>query len=93
MAVITSGSIREVRFPLLRDKTLSSPSTVGGSLECLRPLFAGPYFKMRDEVNCPLLCFCGVGVFWGGAAGDVVGFFCLFHLLLYFDPVCENRLC
>lgn len=68
MAVITSGSIREVRFPLLRDQTLSSPSTVGDNLECLRPLYAGPYFKIRDEVNRPLLCFCGVG-FFGESSG------------------------
>lgn len=44
MAFITSGSIREVRFPLPRDKTLTSPPTVGDNLECLRPLYAGPFF-------------------------------------------------
>lgn len=44
MAVIASGFIREVRFSLPRDKTLTSPPTVGDNLECLRPLYADPFF-------------------------------------------------
>lgn len=57
------------------------------------------FFMIRDEVNCPLLVvfrlgfFCvGLGFFGGWAGVFFVGLVCLL-LLLYFDPVCESRLC
>lgn len=61
------------------------------------------FFMIWDEVNGPLLFFLfGWGIFyfiliffWGGGCFALFCFvFCLFCLLLlYFDPVCENRLC
>lgn len=81
MAVIASGFIREVRFFLPRDKTLTSPPTVGDYLESLRPLYADPFFLIQDEVNCPPFSF--FLFFFSFGEGEGRGFvwfdfFCLF---------------
>lgn len=88
MAVIASGFIREVRFFLPRDKTLTSPPTVGDYLESLRPLYADPFFLIQDEVNCPPFSF--FLFFFSFGEGEGRGFvwfdfFCLFFWFCLVD--------